>query len=508
MSNRYKNLDRFWHKSYSDAGEEQQAFVGVVEDVHGLNKAEALEVSASVQDSVARHTIPQDIYSKLAVVTAVVEDIDITDLHWGDTGVIFGDGHLYGGKQAATCVIDVGDKTLQQLSAITPIPFNSETVLLPYTDYVYNPYNNKLYIKQQDLFTGKFNIITNEDNKPTVVLFLNNPIFSSDGLDAILPSYHGKDDQGDREFGNIIWDAMQKGGLTENELNRTLSMITDVDYVDCEDGTVVKEIFTENNRICVMTDSGKVYSAPSGTTVKVSVGDTLEKGMNIFDTYSVYQCGTGKELPVDIKTIPVPSFGELESDILFMNERTPAPVMTAAHINPDEEGIPDDAIVHRDAFEHTGSEHGIMGGYLCKFSPPSIIATPADLKHFLKTLNESVIHKHEASLIDAIKRGNDGILPAEVNMAQLVAGDVLSPGVVIVKIKTPEHRTLDIGKAMLTIQELANAEAAILGYAETTMSDSMNCLPTLEECTVFEAALNDDNIPVAMIEEQNVNGNS
>ena len=74
-------------------------------------------------------------------------------------------------------------------------------------------------------------------------------------------------------------------GLTDELLARTLSFITDTDPIE-RDG-VVKKVFKEGGRLCILTDNA-IYTAPGSATTDLRPGDSVTRTQPAFDTWTVY----------------------------------------------------------------------------------------------------------------------------------------------------------------------------------------------------------------------------
>ena len=118
----------------------------------------------------------------------------------------------------------------------------------------------------------------------------------------------------------MAWDLRIEGATVRN-VNRLLSLLTDVDHVHT--AGAVKDIYTEGNKVCVRTDTA-VYTAPTGTAVLVNIGDSIEASQIIFDAFVVRQ---GNE-EIDFEDFEGVALGSshlpnLNGDLFFVNDLVP-----------------------------------------------------------------------------------------------------------------------------------------------------------------------------------------
>jgi hypothetical protein len=119
---------------------------------------------------------------------------------------------------------------------------------------------------------------------------------------------------------NVAWD-LRIGGTTVRNVHRLLSLLTDVDHVHTA-GKVV-DVYTEGNKVCVRTDTA-VYTAPTGTTVLVNIGDSVVASQIIFDAFVIRQ---GNE-EIDFEDFEGVALGSshlphLNGDLFFVNDLVP-----------------------------------------------------------------------------------------------------------------------------------------------------------------------------------------
>jgi hypothetical protein len=86
-----------------------------------------------------------------------------------------------------------------------------------------------------------------------------------------------------KEAINLAWD-MRQIGVTDELLNRVLSLITGVDYIHTKGRA--DEVYEEGDRLIVRSGDD-IYTAPKDCTLRISLGERFEEAQQIFDAYTL-----------------------------------------------------------------------------------------------------------------------------------------------------------------------------------------------------------------------------
>lgn len=130
-----------------------------------------------------------------------------------------------------------------------------------------------------------------------------------------------------KDFINANYDAMVEG-TSSRTLDSLLESFADVSFTKT-DGEVVQQIFDFNGKKWVVTDK-TVYSFASGSTVLVSVGDSLTKGQPLTDTLRVRDFNLGI-VPADVSALAISKnfmLAGFYQDLVFENQQYDTTIYT------------------------------------------------------------------------------------------------------------------------------------------------------------------------------------
>jgi hypothetical protein len=315
-----KALGYFWNSVFLDSD-----FVSSYSQSISVSLAQLATEIERLPDYTSRFSIPERIDHAVRVFVFDEGTEDTAAYHYGDDGLVYGDVAVYGKDKTGTT-----DRRFQ----IDP-DFNPEFL----TTGINSP--RTVWRKGQDyeIKGGWIRFFKDPLGLPelskhpfpaadgqTLYEFLMWGFQVTEDINALsnffgsLARYCGPSSPQTRLAIDVAWDLRVEGATVRN-VNRMLSVLTDVDYV--HDGGVVGDIYTEGDRVCVRTSSD-VYTAPAGTTVLVSIGERLEADQLIFNSFVVR---LGNEeidfeefegLALDSQHLP-----SLAGGLLFVNDLVP-----------------------------------------------------------------------------------------------------------------------------------------------------------------------------------------
>ena len=136
-----------------------------------------------------------------------------------------------------------------------------------------------------DLRSGVFRRVleTGMETPMVQIWFLNSKV-STGMLQRIFGDPLGISCQGNPKLADTLW-SMFRDGCSVKLMYKLLCQVTDTDYVD-KSGTV-RNVYSENSRICVATDD-RLYTSFEAAGALVTEGDEIEEGQFIFGNASVY----------------------------------------------------------------------------------------------------------------------------------------------------------------------------------------------------------------------------
>lgn len=311
-------LNYFWNRMFLDSDFVNAWATTIAVPIDDLNQD-----FNTFSDYMSRYTIPIKEPKSVKLFIFNEENEDRDAYRYGDTGLLYGGGAIYG----------------QQTTAIDPRRFPIEPgyeprflatsikdpgdILEKGVDYEIEDGWITFLVDPLSL-ASIYKKATIGADQQTFFQFLlwgfqvKEDINALNDYYGIMAGVSGPSDIWTEAAVNVAWDLRVDGASVRN-VQRLLAAMTHTDYVDQEGK--VKDIYTEGDRICVATDN-TVYTAPVEASPIVQKGDTLELDQVIFDTYSIH-LGT--------EDIPGPDFDGLAlgpeylpvlgASILFPNER-------------------------------------------------------------------------------------------------------------------------------------------------------------------------------------------
>lgn len=119
---------------------------------------------------------------------------------------------------------------------------------------------------------------------------------------------------------HVAWD-LRVDGATSRNIKRLLGILSDTDYVHTP-GEVV-DVFEEGNRLCVQS-ADAVYTAPVSAATTATIGDRLVEGEAIFDTFSAH-IGSDRVPFEDFEGLVLDKgfLPSIPGSLLFVNSRVP-----------------------------------------------------------------------------------------------------------------------------------------------------------------------------------------
>jgi hypothetical protein len=132
-----------------------------------------------------------------------------------------------------------------------------------------------------------------------------------------------KSSENAKKLVNAVIDGLLSGGASVTVLNETFAAIFDVPVVGT-DNEVVEVITLDNYGLFIATDKA-IYRFSSAATPIVSVGDVVNKGARLVDTFNIYELNRG-EVPSEITALALDSnftAACFYSDLIFENADVP-----------------------------------------------------------------------------------------------------------------------------------------------------------------------------------------
>jgi hypothetical protein len=277
-------LGFFWIKVFLD----EEFLNGHVNTVT-VQMQDLLNQTDDLQNYLSRLTLPITESHSTRLFAFNENNIDRVAARYGDAGRVYGAGDLMHGQldsDLETFKYPIDEDYIPQYLATT---FNGEQAILKIgEDYTiedgmisFNEDPLRLAGLQKRLFN-------NLETEP-IYQFLLWGFSVEEDLQAIcnyfgvIAGICGESTPSWKEAMNIAWDLRVEGASVCN-VHRLLSIVTGTDFTE-EGGTVIA-IYNEGNRICVQTETS-VYTAPSQCSSIVEVGEEIQRGQIIFDTFSI-----------------------------------------------------------------------------------------------------------------------------------------------------------------------------------------------------------------------------
>ena len=311
-------LGHFWTQVFLDSDFVDSFATSFAVPFDSLNKA-----AESMGSYLSRYEIPDYIESDARIFLFSEADEDTVANRYGDEGLTYGDGSLYGESTLSsnnrTFPIDKGfsPKFLSVgigspgavLVAGEDFTISNDSITFfedPFsiTGLSINPRPTTGGVTHRDFFLWGFQV--REDINALCSFF------------GTMAGIYAISEAKAKEAVHIAWD-LRVDGATSRNIKRLLGVLSDVDYVQ-QSGEVV-DVFEEGDRLCVETENG-VYTAPISATTTASIGDSLEEGDLIFDTFTIH---TGNDrvpfedfegLALDKGYLP-----NIDGSLLFVNSR-------------------------------------------------------------------------------------------------------------------------------------------------------------------------------------------
>jgi len=315
-----KALGYFWHTLFLDSNFTDAYISSVAVPLSQL----ASEVK-ELPDYMSRKLVPENIDHVVRLFIFDETTEDTAAYHYGDEGLTYGDGAVYGKDRVGNT-----NRRFQIDPAFTPA-FLTADLLSPGSVWRmgqdYSIENGWIRFFEDPLDIPGLDKRTKVDSDGQVfyTFFLwgfqvTEDIKALNKFFGNMVGYCGASSVSTKEAINVAWD-LRIDGATVRNVHRLLSLLTDVDHVHTA-GTVL-DIYAEGNKVCVRTDTA-VYTAPTGTTVLVNIGDSIEASQIIFDAFVIRQ---GNE-EIDFEDFEGVALGSshlphLTGDLFFVNDLVP-----------------------------------------------------------------------------------------------------------------------------------------------------------------------------------------
>jgi hypothetical protein len=315
-----KALGYFWHTLFLDS-DFTDAYISSVAVPLSQLASEVKELS----DYMSRSLVPEkvDHVVRLFIFDETTEDT--AAYHYGDDGLTYGGGAVYGKDRVGNT-----NRLFQIDPAFTPAfltadLFSPGTVWRLGQDYAIENGWIRFFKDPLDIQGLDKKTKIDADGQVFYTFFLwgfqvTEDIKALNKFFGNMVGYCGASSAATKDAINLAWDLRIEGATVRN-VHRLLSLLTDVDHVHTA-GTVA-DVYTEGNKVCVHTNNA-VYTAPTGTTVLVSVGEDIEASQIIFDAFVIRQ---GNE-EIDFEDFEGVALGgshlpHLNGDLFFVNDLVP-----------------------------------------------------------------------------------------------------------------------------------------------------------------------------------------
>ena len=269
---------------------------------------------------------------------------------------------------------------------------------------------------------------------------------------------------------NAAWDSLVEGSSL-TRMRQFIAAVTDVPIAADDDNTEVVAIFTDNDRLCIASESHVYFFHPDSTAV-VAVGDQLEPYQELVSTTQLVRFGNG-EVPDDVTGIVLDRqlFGQaLFNGLQFVN------ASVAATVTVDEYGYTDWRFP--------------VGGW------------PADVDWLFDSMQERGRDTDStlAMLLDTrtnkVGQPTAGNLPTTVNPAEFVAQHVLRNNAVLLQIDTTRVgvNALPLSYLRRLPQMLAAHATVLLELTAEAVEDVFDHTQLEDEITPYQAAVVPDDV--------------
>jgi hypothetical protein len=281
-SDALETLGFFWNRVFLDS-----EFVDAQATTIAVNLQQLDEFTERMSQYLSRYKVPTKELKRHRLFIFNEANATTRKIQYGDDGLVYGGGIFYGddtGEEVYVYPIDVGfDIEFLAVGISSP-----STILRKGIDY--NILDNTVhFFKNPTEIPGLTRKITLNTSGTPVFQFLLFGFEVAEDIKAAcnyfgtIAGICGESSISLDNAVNIAWD-LRVDGATVRNIQRMLALLTGTDYVD--QTSVVQEIFEEGDRICVLTDVA-VYTAPATASVLKVVGETINEGEFLFNTYSV-----------------------------------------------------------------------------------------------------------------------------------------------------------------------------------------------------------------------------
>jgi len=277
-----RELGAFWLTVFMD-----NDFVLGHSDVLALNFSDFLKSVDRLPAYSSRKSVPIKEMQAQRLFYFNEEDLDTNALHYGDNAV-YGVSHTYGEQEVNLSRYSYPIEDGFSPSFLTTAYSDSPVILRKGEDYTIAE-GRIFFLVDISKLEGIIKRASISTNGAVVYTYLLWGFSVEQDIQAVCDFWGtiggvcGESTSLIQEASNIAWDLRVEGATVRN-ITRAMSAATDTDYVS--KGGVVRDVFYEGDRICVLLDDA-VYTAPLSANVLVSVGDTIQEADVIFDTFSI-----------------------------------------------------------------------------------------------------------------------------------------------------------------------------------------------------------------------------
>jgi hypothetical protein len=277
-----KALNYFWTRTFVDQG-----YVDAVTGSIGIRAQTTRELEDKLKNYLSRHEIPVFKIHDTRLFTFSTRDMD-TDRHKYGEDRVYGDASLQYGTQDTD-----PDMPRFPIGKFVP-PYLSLSILEPSTvltlDKDYTVSNGWLTFTQSPLRDSRVEKTVHADTQGTYRTFSYWGFRAEEDQHDLCSFYGtvagicGQSSEDLKRAINIAWD-LRVQGASVSLMHRTFSLLGDVDYTHT--GGVVRDIYSEGDRVCVRTEDN-VYTAPAGAVPTVVKGQTIFQNDTLFDTFQIH----------------------------------------------------------------------------------------------------------------------------------------------------------------------------------------------------------------------------
>ena len=428
------------------------------------------------------------------------EDLRRDRYHYGDEGLLYGDGIKYGAQLGTepgySYPIDVD--VIPNFLSVSPL--GDERIYQLGVDYVIA--KGRIIFVEDPLALPDLtkNSVAGETGEPVFQFILWS--FKAEVDLKTIQSFFGsiagitasQSTAIYKDAVSIAWGLRVDGASVAN-LNKLLSIGTGTSFV--QEGGLVKAVFFEGDKVCVETDKD-VYVADNTAQVLVEVGDNIVEGQRIFDTYVVY---TGGE------AIPVQDFEALLLDkgilgtsffnsVILDNSQVPITLTQQQDWT---------TVTHKPGggfyiYDQNGNRVGFLEDeskvleYIDAI-PVDIYTFPAqgfsqDVYDLMVQLNT----KFEGQSFFDLLAAEYGVVPLEINPMLEMRKQIFGYNSFFIKIRAGFARFKLLGQLLSVFRKTLNAGSTFFLLIETAeLQDEYDMANAVESATVFynvEAAEN------------------